>query len=62
MVSKQLAIDFGYAYLFVKDASSNLPSVEPNPPSGFPNPPKGNLIGNYNANVNILGVQARFSF
>jgi long-chain fatty acid transport protein len=62
MASKQLAIDFGYAYLFVKDASSNLPSTDPNPVANFPNPPKGNLIGTYNANVNILGIQARFSF
>ena len=30
-VSKQLAIDFGYAYLFVRDGSSNLPSVETEP-------------------------------
>jgi long-chain fatty acid transport protein len=62
LVSKQLAVDFGYAYLFISDASSNLPSVEPSVPSGFSNPPKGNLIGTYSANVNILGVQARFNF
>jgi long-chain fatty acid transport protein len=62
IVSKQLAVDFGYAYLFIKDASSNLPSVETNQPSGFTPTPKGNLIGTYNANVNILGVQARFNF
>jgi len=61
-VSKQLAIDFGYAYLFVKDASSNLPSVESSVPTGFPNAPKGNLIGNYSANVNILGIQGRLNF
>ena len=60
--SKQLAIDFGYAYLFVKDGSSNLPSLETNQPSGFTPTPKGNLVGNYNANVNILGIQGRFSF
>lgn len=60
--SKQLAVDFGYAYLFVRDGSSNLPSLETNQPAGFTPTPKGNLIGNYNANVNILGIQARFSF
>ena len=62
VLSKQMAVDFGYAYLFVKDASSNLPSVDPNPQAGFPNPPKGNLNGTYKANVNILGVQARYNF
>ena len=39
--SKQGALDFGYAYLFVKDASSNLPSIDPSPPSGFTSTPAG---------------------
>jgi long-chain fatty acid transport protein len=60
--SKQGALDFGYAYLFVKDASSNLPNIDPSPPSGFRASPKGNLVGDYNANVNILGVQLRYNF
>jgi long-chain fatty acid transport protein len=60
--SKQGALDFGYAYLFVKDGSSNLPSVDTNPPSGFTSVPRGNLVGNYTANVNILGVQLRYNF
>ena len=60
--SKQGALDFGYAYLFVKDGSSNLPSVDTNQPSGFTATPRGNLVGNYTANVNILGVQLRYNF
>ena len=61
-LSKQATIDFGYAYLFVKDASSNLPSVDSSPPAGFTSTPRGNLVGNYSANVNILGIQGRFNF
>ena len=45
-----------------QDASSNLPSLETNQPSGFTPTPKGNLVGTYNANVNILGIQGRFNF
>ena len=60
--SKQGALDFGYAHEFVDDASSNLPSVDPAPVAGFPNTPKGNLRGTYKANVNIFGVQLKYSF
>jgi long-chain fatty acid transport protein len=60
--SKQGALDFGLAYLFVKDANSNLPNFDPNPQPGFPNSPKGNLVGNYNANVWILSGQIRYNF
>lgn len=60
--SKQGAFDFGYAHLFVKDASSNLPNIDPNPPSGFRSSPRGNLVGNHSANVNILSAQVRMSF
>jgi long-chain fatty acid transport protein len=60
--SKQGALDFGYAHEFVDDASSSLPSVDPAPVAGFPNTPKGNLNGTYKANVNLFGVQLRYSF
>jgi len=60
--SKQGALDFGYAHEFVDDASSNLPSVDPAPVAGFPNTPKGALRGTYKANVNIFGVQLKYSF
>jgi long-chain fatty acid transport protein len=61
---KQGALDFGLAYLFVKDASSNLPNQEPASavPPGFPNSPKGALVGSYNANVWIIGTQVRWNF
>jgi long-chain fatty acid transport protein len=59
--SKRAAIDLGIAYLFIKDASSNLPSVDPNPRPGFSAPPRGNLIGTYGADVWIGSVQARYS-
>ena len=60
--SKQGALDFGYAHEFVDDASSNLPSVDPAPVAGFPNTPKGALRGTYKADVNIFGIQLRYSF
>jgi len=46
-------LDFGYAYLWVKEASSNLVSAGPVP---------GVLRGRYSSNVNILGVQASMRF
>jgi hypothetical protein len=36
--------------------------VDPAPVAGFPNTPKGNLRGTYKANVNIFGVQLKYSF
>lgn len=45
--------DFGYAYLWVKQASSNLVSAGPVP---------GALRGTYSSNSNILGVQASMQF
>ena len=61
-LSKQAAIDVGGAYLIVEDASSDLPSVDPNPPAGFSAPPRGHLVGTYSADVWIASVQARYSF
>lgn len=55
--SKQGALDFGYAHEFIDDASSNLPSQAT--PTDVP---RGNLVGTYKANVNILGVQLRYNF
>jgi long-chain fatty acid transport protein len=61
-VSKQMAIDFGYAYIFVRDASMNLcnaaqAAANPAACSG-----KNNLVGTYDANVNILSAQLRYDF
>jgi long-chain fatty acid transport protein len=51
------AVDFGYAYLIIRDASSNLANQDT-----AASLPRGSLVGTYQANANILGVQARISF
>jgi len=60
-MSKTVAFDTGLAYLFIKDASSNLPNFTPQP-VGFPPSFRGALSGNYSANTWILGAQVRFNF
>lgn len=61
-LSKQAAIDVGYAHLFVKDASVNLCNAA----QAAANPPacagKNNLVGSYDSNVNILSAQVRYAF
>jgi long-chain fatty acid transport protein len=49
------SIDFGYTYINVSDASSNL---RPTGPEAF----RGNLIGTYEADIHILAVQGNFRF
>jgi long-chain fatty acid transport protein len=61
-MSKQWVFDFGYVYIIAKDVSSNLPNLDPAPPAGFRASPKGNLVGTYEANVNILSAQVRYTF
>ena len=61
-VFENFALDAGVAYIFVSEASSNLPSVDPSPPAGFTPPPRGGLVGNYQGNVLVGSAQARFSF
>jgi long-chain fatty acid transport protein len=61
-MSKQLVLDFGYVYIIAKDGSSNLPNLDPAPPAGFRASPKGTLVGDYDASVNILSAQVRYSF
>ena len=56
-VTPNTALDFGLAYLFVKDASSNLVNQQT-----ATSVPRGSLVGNYEANVWILGGQIRWSF
>jgi long-chain fatty acid transport protein len=61
-LSKQAAIDVGYAFITTRgDASVNQPNFA-TPKAGFPNSPRGNLVGDYDANVHIVGIQARYSF
>lgn len=50
--SRQVAWDFGYAHLFVKNASIN----KSEPPLG------GRLTGEYRSDVNILSVQYNYAF
>lgn len=50
---KESAIDFGYAHLFVKNASINATNIVPNP---------GPLVGSYSNSVDILSVQYAHSF
>ncbi|MGH8683151.1 MAG: OmpP1/FadL family transporter [Burkholderiales bacterium] len=54
--SKQGALDLGYAHEFVDDASSNLRVPAP---TGLPG---GTLRGTYKADVNIFGIQVKYSF
>jgi len=51
--NKTTAIDFGYAYLrALGDASINLDGA----------PTAARLVGDYDANVHIVGIQARYAF
>ena len=58
-MSKQAAIDFGYAYLIVKDPSINL--TPPNV-SAVTAAQNGTLVGNFDASVHIFSAQFRYSF
>lgn len=60
--SKQMAIDVGYAYLFVRNATSRLcdaAGVAANPVACAG---KNALVGSYDNDVNILSAQFRYSF
>jgi long-chain fatty acid transport protein len=46
-------LDFGYTYIWVDDASSELRPVGPVP---------GTLVGTYKANVQVLAAQVSFKF
>jgi long-chain fatty acid transport protein len=56
-VGGKSAIDLGYAHLFMKDASSELPNQ-----SSASDPPSGTIVGTYQATVNIVSLQYRVSF
>jgi long-chain fatty acid transport protein len=59
-MSKQLALDFGYAHLFVKDASMNLcPPPQATTPACAG---KNNLVGDYSNKVDIISAQMRYAF
>jgi long-chain fatty acid transport protein len=61
--TKQLALDVGYAHIFVRDAAINLCNAA----QAATNPPacagKNNLVGTYSDNkVDILSAQVRYAF
>lgn len=55
-LTRQAVVDWGYAHLFIKDAPINQQRGTAAPPL------QGNVIGNYDANVNILSVQMTYGF
>jgi long-chain fatty acid transport protein len=57
--TKAFGVDAGYSHLFCKDSTVNLQGgSDPNNPAYF----DGNLSGTYKNTIDILAVQARYSF
>jgi len=56
-VGKNGAFDLGYTHIFIKEATSNLPSQD-TPASA----PAGQLVGTYKGSVNVVSVQFHQSF
>jgi long-chain fatty acid transport protein len=56
-ISQKARVDVGYAHHFIDDASSNLPNQATSTST-----PSGNLVGSYEAKVDILGAQLTLSF
>jgi len=56
-LGKNGAVDFGYAHLFIKDASSDRLNQETSISA-----PSGPLVGSYKSKVDIVSVQYRLSF
>jgi long-chain fatty acid transport protein len=50
------ALDFGYTYVHARDARIN--NVQNTPPTAA----NGNIVGTYEANVHVLGIQYQHSF
>jgi long-subunit fatty acid transport protein len=61
-MSKQLALDAGYAYIFVKDSSSNLCNAAQAAANPAACGGKNNLVGTYENDINLLSVQLRYSY
>lgn len=55
--TKTMTLDAGYVHIFVKDPKVNLQATNTNE-----NRLRGNLIGSFDASVNIISAQARISF
>ena len=61
-MSDQLAVDVGYAHIFVRDGSINLCSAAQTAANPAACAGKNNLVGTYKNDVNILSAQVRYSF
>lgn len=61
-VSKQLAIDVGYARIFVKDAGVNLCNAAQAASNPAACAGKNNLVGDYDNKVDIISAQMRYAF
>lgn len=61
-VSKQLAVDIGYAHLFVRDSGVNLCNAAQAAANPAACTGKNNLVGTFDNKVNILAAQLRYSF
>lgn len=62
-VSKSFVLDLAYTHIFVKDSIIALKAIEDGTTAATSNNTfRGNLNGNYENKINILALQARFSF
>lgn len=62
-MSKQLALDVGYAHIFIRDASVNLCNAAQAAANPAACGGKNNLVGTYSDNkVDILSAQMRYAF
>jgi len=60
-LSKDAALDFGYAHLFLKSGSINQPSAQAIQSGANPTL-SGQLVGTYKGSVDILGAQFAYRF
>ena len=56
--SRSLGLDLGYSYIFLKDSALDLQAGTPGTPDFF----RGNLTGTYRNHIQVLSLQARYSF
>ncbi len=56
-LSEKARVDVGYAHIFIKGGTSNLPNQETSTST-----PVGALVGDYTAKTDILGAQLTLSF
>ncbi len=61
-ISKQLAVDIGYAHLFMNDSGVNLCRAAQAAANPAACAGKNNLVGTFDNKVNILAAQVRYSF